>query len=500
NLEKSDELESKAYSIPARAVHAGANELVFRTTSPADDITLGNIRLHPQSRAEYWNLGVLEIEVRKGFQGPKIPCRLTIFDRQGELAPLFGAESETTAIRPGVAYPLDGTCALEIPAGRYQVWASHGPEWGARSAEIVVHEGRRALLKMNIEPEVDTAGYVAADTHIHTLTFSGHGDSSIYERQVTLAGEGVEFPVATDHNHNIDYRSYQQELGLSEYYTSVVGNEVSTPIGHFNAFPLDPEGPVPVHGGYKTEVPEDWSRLVNEIRGKGAEVVILNHPRWPSFEDSPFGHLQLNRETGERLRDTPFDFDAIEIVNSTTPQTAIDDLLVDWFALLNRGERIVGVGSSDSHTVGDRVGEGRTYVVSQTDVPSQISAVEMATNMREGRTSMSLGLFLEVRHDGAPAMGETVKVGEELQLRLASASWAHAESVTAYINGEEWMEFSVDFSEDPTDKTWTLKIPPQAAGGYLVFVARGPNPTVPFYTTLMASLFAITNPVWCASS
>jgi len=124
------------------------------------------------------------------------------------------------------------------------------------------------------------------------LQFSGHGDASALERQVTLAGEGVELAIATDHNHNIDYAPFQRELGLSEWYTSVVGNEVTTDIGHFNAFPLSPADPVPPFRS------RDIVTIVQGVRELGAQVVVLNHPRWPSATNSPFGHHQLDRVLG----------------------------------------------------------------------------------------------------------------------------------------------------------------------------------------------------------
>jgi hypothetical protein len=41
---------------------------------------------------------------------------------------------------------------------------------------------------------------------VHTLTHSVHGDVTIDERAITLAGEGIELQVVTDHDH----RSFDQ--------------------------------------------------------------------------------------------------------------------------------------------------------------------------------------------------------------------------------------------------------------------------------------------------
>ena len=137
-----------------------------------------------------------------------------------------------------------------------------------------------AQVELKVGREVDTTGWISCDTHIHTVTWSGHGDAAEWERVLTIAAEGVELPIATDHNHQIDYRALQKEKGASKAYTAVVGNEIHASggqfEGHFNAFPLPPGGPIPDRSM------EGWSALVAECREKGAKVVILNHPRWPN--------------------------------------------------------------------------------------------------------------------------------------------------------------------------------------------------------------------------
>src|SRR5207302_9767391 len=117
------------------------------------------------------------------------------------------------------------------------------------------------------------AGYVSCDTHIHTLTHSGHGDCTEAERLVTLAGEGIELPVSTEHNIAIRYPAKVEPGDARAWFTPVVGDEVTTSVGHFNAFPLDPSRLVP---GYQST---DWKTLLDCIRGAGGvRFLILNHP------------------------------------------------------------------------------------------------------------------------------------------------------------------------------------------------------------------------------
>src|SRR4030095_7801539 len=132
--------------------------------------------------------------------------------------------------------------------------------------------------------EVPTGGYVAFDTHVHTLTHSGHGDASIAERMITLAGEGIELPIATDHNKHIAYRPDAERQGVRRYFTPVIGNEVTTSVGHFNIFPTMVSARIP---DFKQTT---WGAIFDEIFARpGVRVAILNHARDLHSGTRPFG-------------------------------------------------------------------------------------------------------------------------------------------------------------------------------------------------------------------
>ncbi len=345
--------------------------------------------------------------------------------------------------------------------------------------------------------EVDTRGFIGCDTHLHTLQFSGHGDASALERQVTLAGEGVELAIATDHNHNIDYAPFQRELGLSEWYTSVVGNEVTTDIGHFNAFPLSPNDPVPPFRS------RDIVTIVHGIRALGAQVVILNHPRWPSATDSPFGHHGLDRLLGRFDPPLELPVDATEMLNSTTEEKDPLGLFLDWFALLNRGVRIFAVGSSDSHTVGEPAGQGRTCVPSATEDAAQIDVTAACTAIREGRTSIRQGLFATALVDGRPAMGLTFDRSSDmtpvvLELRVQSNGWLRARKATAYVNGRAAVTRSLETEAGrPLDTTLRFELPlAERNDAWVVFLVEGDGAATPAWPMVNPYTLAATNPVF----
>jgi hypothetical protein len=492
----SDRLETCLYPVAAGAIVNGVNELTVSGANPRDDILVGRFRLYTRSLRQVAKLGRLDVSVTDVITHQRIPARVTVVDERGELAMLYYAEARTTAVRQGIAYTCNGTAALELPAGRYVITATRGMEWSMGSQEVTVGSGQQKALDLTILREVDTTGWIAADTHIHTLTFSGHGDASLEERVVTIAGEGIELPVATDHNHQTDYAPVQRELKLAPWFTPVVGNEVTTDNGHMNAFPLEPNGPVPA-----SDV-TDWEKLVEGIRARGAQVVILNHPRWPEKGRDPLTRFGFDERNGANAAGQKFTFDCLELVNSDAPTQPTEAVLRVWYALLNRGERFPGVGASDSHHVGVIVGQGRTYVPSETDDPAKIDVAAAMRAMKEGRTSISHGLFATIEVDGQSRMGDVApsRAGSiEAAVDVRHPSWIAPTRLDLVVDGS--VAASVDLSQGEPGDTATrclrrVRVPVPAHDGWLVAVAWGDGVKLPCWTTELKETVAITNPVW----
>lgn len=508
-LRPSDDQIDAWYVLPAGSLSDGTNRLRIHSEGGSDDITLGNLRLVSATRREHFETRLVQVRVTERDTDPArgLPVRLTLVDleAQGEAPDVFFGEAETTAVRPGVVYTSNGDASFELPRGRYEIHALRGSEWGHAMESVDLTEPGAVRVDLSLAREVATPGFVAADTHIHTLTFSGHGDASVDERMVTLAGEGVELAIATDHNHQLDYRPYQEKLGLNEHFTPVVGNEVTTENGHFNAFPLPPGTDVPP---YQVK---DWVKLVEGIRAKGARVVILNHPRWPSIDSGPFGLYLFDRKTGERHADADgfliagdtaprFAFDAMELVNSTTLQDTPHYILQDWFAILNHGERISAVGSSDSHTVGDPVGQGRTYVRSSTDDPARIDVDQACEAFLRGDTSVSLGIYAELVVDERFVPGALIPVrggNVALRLRVAAPGWVRAQRVEVFVNGLRRNSEELTGPRGvPLDRTLEMQLPAPAQDAWLVCLVTGEGVKDPCWRTMKPYTMAATNPVW----
>jgi len=459
--------------------------------------------------------GVFEFEIVDA-SGHPVPSRLTFLGRDGSRPNLFpnaDADPDRLAVRRNVVYTIRGQGAITVPPGRYTVLATRGLEYGLDRTQVEIRPGERSSWRARVEREIDTTGWISADFHLHTLTYSGHGDSNMPERIISIVGEGVEFAVATDHNHNTDYRPTMARVGAESMLSAVTGNEISTGIGHFNAFPLDPESRV-IPSRLPSAVP--LFKLVREQRNEyGVTPVIqVNHPRWSGI--NYFGKAGLDPVLGTTSSDLfSADFDTIEIFNENEGFGYFDpdvadvetgsenfSVLRDWFNLLNRGSRYAAVGNSDSHHVeAEMAGFPRNFLPSSTDNPEQIDPAEVASSLRARRVFTTLGPFVEFSVDGEP-MGGRVRLPRgrssvQLAIKVQAASWVDCDVVKVVVNGDIVETIDVPASSDRVrlDTKHTLDV---SGDCWVSLLVEGDEPLAPVVHDQTRPIYpiAVLNPVW----
>jgi hypothetical protein len=472
----------RALSIPAGAIREGDNRLLIaRSPSPMlDDIVVGEIALDSRPRPEFLRQATLDIAVADADSVQPLPCRITLVDAQGALAPLEPFAGQRVAVRTGVVYTGDGKARLGIAPGEYVLYANRGFEYGVATQRLTIRAGESPLVTLQIRREVPTPGLVACDTHIHTLTYSKHGDATIDERMLTIAGEAIEFAVATDHNHHVDYSEAAARTGMTSQFRSVVGNEVTTRVGHFNAFPVRVDGPIP------DAQLTNWTELLQNIRSvTGAKVVTLNHPRDVHSNFAPFGPAHFNASTGAFKSDPKFDCDAIEVVTSAAMQSDIMLLYRDWFALLNHGLRVAAIGASDTHHVSEFIlGQSRTYAASRASQPGAIDIAEVCDSYRAGRLLVSMGLLVRMTVDDRFSVGDlATQLGNEMRvaIEVVGPSWINADRLELFANGIKVREQPIapTTRAQKSQLTWVLPRPKHDA--HLVAIATGPGVTAPYW-------------------
>jgi hypothetical protein len=507
-----------ALPVPAGALREGENLLAIVPPKENDDIVLNEIKLDPRPFNEAVHEATLAISVVRDTDRKTLPCRLTIADAHGALAPLLAltnarSRAPLIAVRTGVVYTGDGQARVGLPAGDYTIYASRGLEYGVATQHLRVARGQTRRCTLRLRHEVPTPGLVSCDPHVHTFTHSHHGDATIDERMLTLAGEGIELPIATEHNFCADYSEPARRMGVAPYFTPVTGDEVTTDTGHFNIFPVERGAPAPDF--HIT----DWPALMKSLRATpGVRVVVLNHPRNVHNQFQPFAGTNYNRVSGENKRGPEFCFDALEVMNSSAQQS--DYLLVyrDWFALLNHGYRITAVGSSDGHDVSRYiVGQGRTYIVCPDEDPGRIDVAAACSNLLAGRALVSMGLLTQMTVDDKFSVGDlATNLGPQIRvsIRVLGPSWVSATNAALYANGIKIRETGISekagrraTSPSNGEKaviSWSIERP--AHDVHLVAIATGPAVEAPFWRIPRpyqpasphweGRVIGSTNPIW----
>ncbi len=177
-------------AIPPGAFRDGENVLTIEPPSGLDDVEVGPVIITAKPMQELLSGAQMEVTVTDLATGDGLPCRLTVTRPDGTLQPLRAEPLADVAVRVGVVYTRNGRATISLPLGEYVLHAGRGFEWSVERAELVVKAGETKPVALQLKREVDTSGWIAADSHIHTLTHSGHGDAKIEERMLTIAGRG----------------------------------------------------------------------------------------------------------------------------------------------------------------------------------------------------------------------------------------------------------------------------------------------------------------------
>lgn len=441
--------------------------------------------------------GELEVVVRDADGGAPIAARVRV-----DGVALTPDPDRSTFVTAGA--PL----TITLAPGRYRVVASRGPEWTIASEVVDVEEGGLRTVELSARHAIDPGDHVACDFHVHAAP-SYDSDVTISDRVASLAGEGIRFAVATDHNHVTDYEPSARALGLRDF-ASAPGVEVTTwepSFGHFNAWPLVRD-PGDRRGGAPRFAHTTPAELFAALHAIDPEVIVqVNHPRLDEI-----GYFD-DQERGRGSK-ASFDFDAIEVWNGYELHSlaALDRNLQDWMSLLSRGYRVTATGNSDSHDLElHTAGYPRTYVrLSDSSAPD---ATAVARALREGRAFVTSGPLLDARIEGR-GPGETVEVDGvvRLDVEVRAPSWIDVSRVEVWMNGA--LVLSEAWQDDPAaGVTRTILAPAHMRDpsvqrrhasallevhedAYVIVVVRGERPMTALFENRTVRPAAFTNPIW----
>ena len=435
--------------------------------------------------------------------GRPLPAKLTV-DRVGRKRPLFEDDGDLLGT-DRFLWTGNGALEKDLAPGRYRVLVTSGIERDAARQTVDVRAGKTVTIDPQLPRVIDTPGWIASDLHLHQAP-SVDSDISIPHRIVSIAAEGVEFAVATDHYVITDLApdvKWMRERGvLSAKLQTMAGCEVSTlgnRFGHFNVFPL-------VKGRNVVSFNTTVDELFADARKKSPTGVLqVNHPRWdPAI--AYWSYFGIDDESGSMSRPgyNP-NYDTVEVYNGDDARDLklVRRVMLDWIHLLGRGQRYAATGSSDSHNLAFLdPGLPRTMVfhgvgnsdATDVDAPAQ----KIVDAIKAGRSTVTSGPIIDASVAGR-GPGQTARgVGKKAQLDVVvrAAPWIDVRSVEVIVGGRGKRQHYVQVPRRKKvvrlDRTFAIRVDGPT---FAIVVARGER-GLPNASRDYTVPFAFTNPIW----
>ncbi len=363
-----------------------------------------------------------------------LTARLVFHGVYGTVDPSFGPDYRASGAGP-IIDSLRGDVTTPLPAGRYRVAATKGLEWSIDAQLVTIAPGRTTQIELAPRHVVPTPGVLGCDLHVHARP-SFDSPVAPEDRVLSLAAAGIDFAVPTEHNTVGNYAPSIATLDLGLEILSVTGVEVTTyskGFGHFGVFPFPVGTPVPP---FKHTTMGAIFRAVRS--GDKNRYFQLNHPRLPNGIGY-FNNIGFDPKAPRTRIRNRVDFDGIEVYNgydSERPER-VDQVLHDYWALLDFGWRYAATGSSDSHRIQFHwAGYPRTMVTVDPEATPQTDAAPVdplvvVANIRKGHAVVTSGPTIEfVLADTRP--GDEVATTDDPihgHLRVRAAPWVDVASI-----------------------------------------------------------------------
>jgi hypothetical protein len=433
--------------------------------------------------------------------GEPLPARVTVVGLDpsppqtfpGPEAPGFGGATLGVFRDPGDSLPFgivtfgyadaDGSVSLDVEPGDYQVIVSRGTEYSINRFSLSFASGQTQTIGAALERALDTSGFVSSDFHVHGIR-SADSRVSDARRVLQFAGEGVENAVMTDHHVHTDLLPAIQALGMDQFLTSTIGEEITSfDYGHFNGYPftIDPTLPsggstdwgvaappgmdFPSFGAFNATPPEILDLAVNSAQATPDTTVQINHI------GSHFTPLRIDTslagpivddldDAGRAARRLPpmaqsgnlfQHFPALELWNGSTrgaQSEFLDDRIGVWMNHLNKGLRTTVISDTDTHSYTNlRSAGARTWTASSTDAPRNVSSGEVARSVDAGRAVGGQGLYVQTRlfaRDGSESeahlgLGGSTDMSSsngnlDLHIQVQAPAWVEFDTIEVYAN------------------------------------------------------------------
>ncbi|WP_404407569.1 CehA/McbA family metallohydrolase [Pseudidiomarina marina] len=378
-------------------------------------------------------------------------------------------------------------CALNVPAGEFEVFAMHGFEH--KSANQVFSNTNEVVMTLKQSSLPERFGkFISADFHVH-MNYGGQYlqtvdsliDGALAEDldlvYNTIVNKEERIPDISQFKVEPDHRDGVSVYQAQEFHTSYWGH---LGLVHLDSHYLLPDFSTYWHTGLASPYPANTQIL--DLAHQQSALTGYVHPfDWipdPSKEITTHG-LPLDVALGK--------VDYFEVVSFA------DHFITNeiWYRLLNLGFKLTGAGGTDFMgnyaSVRGPIGLNRSYLP---DVdPSNPATVKRAIHNGEGFvTNGPLLGFLA--NEQAPGSTLTLKANEAINLDVSLRSLTKVERLEIIHNGKVVETLSIDENGKHADHR--IQFTPETSGWILARAYRkAPNREVQDTST-----YATTNPVW----
>ncbi len=385
---------------------------------------------------------------------------------------------------------------LVLPAGRYDIEVTHGPEWRVERRTVTVRAERDTTVRVTLHPLSDLAarGWRSADLHVHMnyggayrntprhLLFQAEAEDLDLVENLIVNKEGripdIAYPVGRDPVSTPSTVIAHDQ----EYHTSVWG--------HFGLLGLREHVLLPGYAGYQgtpaASLAPTNADVADLARAQGATVGYV-HP----FDSDPDP-----ADTSHALTDEfPVDL-ALGKVDYYEALGFVDDPMATahvWYRALNCGFRLPAGAGTDAManfaSLRGPVGMNRVYVHVG---PGPVSRSRLLDSLRAGRTFATNGPLLELSVGGRGPGGE-LRLGQDggdVAVRVRVRSNVRVDHLELVRNGA--VALDIPLAGDRTGIDTTVRLPVDASG-WMLLRARSDRA---IYPVLDLYPYATTSPVY----
>jgi hypothetical protein len=454
-----------------------------------------------------------------------LTARLLVHGVDGTVDPSFGPDYRASGAGP-VIDALRGEVTTPLPSGRYRVAATKGIEWSIDAKVVEIEAGRVTEVHLAPRHVVSTPGVIGCDLHVHARP-SFDTPVTPEDRVLSLVAAGVDFAVPTEHNVVGDYSVALETLELGGELFSVPGVEVTTygrGFGHFGVFPYVKGTPVPP---FRHTNMAAIFRAVRAAEPSG--YFQLNHPRLPKGIGY-FNNIGFDPKAPRSQLHNRIDFDGIEVFNGYDSERPdrVEEVLRDYWALLDFGFRYTATGSSDSHRIQFHwAGYPRTMVTVDPSATTEsdstsVDRLAVVANVKKGHAVVTIGPMIELSLGGQRPGDELLTTDDPVRghLRVRAAPWidvTRIDVITGEVGGswrlvksfsspghpleigeepgtlEEASARTIRFDED-------IEVPMGPNNGWVQVIARGERRMDDILPFMPAPPLAFTNPIYIVRS